>query len=124
MKESLLEELKNNLMKEKMKILSQSMGKSYKDLAIDPEELSDEMDLAGLVVNQLVDLNIRSRELQKLRAIEGALERIENSSYGLCEECGDPIGASRLRTLPFTTLCIQHAEERERQQQHFVQRFH
>ncbi|MGK0368060.1 MAG: DnaK suppressor protein, partial [Thermoproteota archaeon] len=55
------------------------------------------------------------KELAKLRAVEFALMRIEDGSYGHCEECEEEIGAKRLQTQPWADLCIVHAEERERE---------
>ena len=46
--------------------------------------------------------------------IEAALERIEEGTYGLCADCGRPIGEERLRALPYATLCIDHKRARER----------
>ncbi|HEY2325876.1 MAG TPA: TraR/DksA C4-type zinc finger protein [Gaiellaceae bacterium] len=41
-----------------------------------------------------------------LRQIDAALKRIEDGTYGVCEICGKPIGADRLRAIPWTTRCI------------------
>jgi RNA polymerase-binding protein DksA len=49
-----------------------------------------------------------------LREIEAALRRIESDSYGTCEICGKPIAEERLEAIPYTTLCIDDARERER----------
>ena len=48
-----------------------------------------------------------------LDAIEAALERIEDRTYGDCEECGKPIKKTRLKAIPYTPLCINCASERE-----------
>ena len=63
---------------------------------------------------------MRDRELTKLRAIEEALMRIEDGTYGMCEDCEEEIGEKRLRNQPWTTLCITHAEEREREKNKFA----
>ena len=57
--------------------------------------------------------------MQKLRKIENALHRMEEGSYGHCEDCDEPIGHKRLENQPWTTLCITHAEEQEREQGRF-----
>ena len=41
-----------------------------------------------------------------LAAIDAALERMEEGTYGICEKCGKPIGEERLEALPWATLCI------------------
>lgn len=45
----------------------------------------------------------------EIRRIEQALRRIEDGTYGVCTECGDPISEQRLDALPFTSLCIECA---------------
>jgi DnaK suppressor protein len=49
-----------------------------------------------------------------LLEIDDALERIENGTYGLCADCGGPIGEERLLAVPYATLCIAHKRARER----------
>ncbi len=62
-------------------------------------------------------LRIRDRERKLLGKIESALERIEEGTFGICEECGEPIGAERLRARPVTTLCIE-CKAREEEAEH------
>lgn len=45
--------------------------------------------------------------------IEAAIERIENGSFGLCEECGNPINKERLRAIPYARFCIKCQREME-----------
>lgn len=49
----------------------------------------------------------------RLAKIEHALERMDEGSYGVCEECGDPIDEERLRAYPLATRCIEDAEDDE-----------
>ena len=77
-------------------------------------------DRATLEYNRNLTLRIRDRERKLLSKIDEALGRIEDGSYGKCEECDGEIGVDRLRARPVTTLCIacksqQEAEERRRQ---------
>jgi len=51
-------------------------------------------------------LRIRDRERKLIMKIEDALERIENGTYGICENCGEEISIKRLKVRPVTTLCI------------------
>ena len=53
------------------------------------------------------------RDRAKLERIEQALVRIEEESYGECDECGNMIGKKRLMALPFTELCIDCKNEEE-----------
>lgn len=53
----------------------------------------------------------REKVERRIRAIEGALERANSGTYGICERCGRRIQVERLAALPFTTLCIECARE-------------
>ncbi len=110
---------KKTLLTLKAQIINSGALKAPADLHVAAEDLSDETDLASSVINQTVTFNIINRELEKLRLIDEALRRIEDGTYGKCEECETPIGEKRLRTQPWTTLCITHAEERERETKKF-----
>jgi DnaK suppressor protein len=61
----------------------------------------------------LIALN-RARADQRLNEVDRALVRIDNGSYGICEETGRPIGLKRLEARPTATLSIEAQEERER----------
>lgn len=84
-----------------------------------PGSISDELgELAdGGTDNHMADTAtaLHDRELeagleegaqQTLVEIEAALQRMEEGSYGVCEVCGEPIGAERLSAIPWTRLCI------------------
>ncbi len=108
------------LLKLKTQILNSGLLKSKEDLTISPDDLSEEGDLASVTVNQELSFGIRQWEMEKLRAIELALEKIEEGTYGHCEECDQEIKAKRLEKQPWATLCIDHAEEKERQNQRYI----
>jgi DnaK suppressor protein len=81
------------------------------------ETFADPADRATLESNRNAMLRIRDRERKLIGKIDDALQRIGDGSYGLCEECGQPIGFERLKARPVTTRCIdcksdQEAEER------------
>lgn len=114
------EKFKTLLLTAKMKIMNGGILRSTEDLTVSSDDLSDEADLATSVINQQVTFNMRQRELVKLKAIDEALYRIEQGSYGHCEECEEAIGEKRLENQAWTTLCITHAEELERENQKFI----
>jgi DnaK suppressor protein len=60
-----------------------------------------------------LELRTRDRERKLLRKIDSALKRIEDGSYGYCEETGDEIGLRRLEARPVATLCVEAQERRE-----------
>ena len=115
-----MEKFKTLLLQAKVKIINGGILRSNEDLTVSSDDLSDEADLATSVINQQVTFNMRQRELGKLKAIEEALYRMEQGTYGHCEECDENIGEKRLMNQPWTTLCITHAEEQERENQKFI----
>jgi DnaK suppressor protein len=115
-----LEENKRRLLQLRNSILNGGILNSSEDLQVSPDDLLDETDLATSVINQQVTFNIRNRELEKLRQIEAALQRIDEGMYGICDDCDEEIGSKRLKYQPWTNLCIIHAEERERENSKYV----
>ena len=49
-----------------------------------------------------------------IQKIEGALERLENGTFGTCERCGKPIEKARIKALPYANLCIKDAQAESR----------
>jgi DnaK suppressor protein len=83
------------------------------------EHFPDPSDRASLEGNRNLTLRIRDRERKLLSKIDEALIRIDDGTYGICEECGNDISVDRLKARPVTTLCIackaeQEADERRR----------
>ena len=70
----------------------------------------DQMDRAQIESNAALDLRTRDRERKLLQKIEAALRRIEDRSYGYCDETGEPISLSRLEARPIAALSL-HAQE-------------
>ncbi|MGH7766406.1 MAG: RNA polymerase-binding protein DksA [Candidatus Binatia bacterium] len=66
----------------------------------------DPSDRASMESDRNFTLRIRDRERKLIAKIEEALQRLEEGSYGVCEECGEKIGTPRLKARPVTTLCI------------------
>jgi DnaK suppressor protein len=81
--------------------------------ADEARELED--DAQDMAQNE-VDINIDVVEDRRLRAIERALEKIDEGTYGLSDASGDPIPKARLEAMPEAVLTIQEEEARERQQ--------
>jgi DnaK suppressor protein len=76
-------------------------------------EVGDEIDRASREESQTLDLRTRDRYRKLLGKIDAALARIEDGSYGWCEETGEPIGLARLQARPVATLCVEAQERRE-----------
>ncbi len=58
-------------------------------------------------------LSLMETEGGTLQAIEAALERVEEGSFGICEDCSGPIAKSRLQAIPYAAVCIKCAQKRE-----------
>jgi RNA polymerase-binding protein DksA len=71
-------------------------------------------DVATSTVNREIDYTLEENEERVLAAIDGALQRIEEGSYGTCRGCGDGIAIERLEALPYTTRCIECKRREER----------
>jgi DnaK suppressor protein len=69
-----------------------------------------------------LELRTRDRERKLLRKINSALLRVENESYGYCDETGDEIGLGRLEARPVATLCVEAQERRELAERQFSDR--
>jgi len=83
-----------------------------RELAVAP----DPADRATLEEEHALELRARDRERKLLKKVDQALVRIEDGSYGYCEETGDPIGIQRLLARPTATLTIEAQERRELKQ--------
>lgn len=114
MNKSKLEKFKNLLIHHRDQILNGSILNSKEELIIQSDDLSDEGDIANNLTTQNINLSMKDREFTKLQMINQALERVKNKSYGSCEDCGEDIEEKRLSKQPWTSLCIEHAEELER----------
>jgi DnaK suppressor protein len=76
----------------------------------------DPADRATLEEEHALELRTRDRERKLLKKIDQALTRIDDGSYGYCEETGEPIGLQRLIARPTATLTIEAQERREMKQ--------
>ncbi|MGE0254111.1 MAG: RNA polymerase-binding protein DksA [Alphaproteobacteria bacterium] len=74
----------------------------------------DLADRASLETERSLELRTRDRERKLISKIDSALRRIEDGSYGYCEETGEPISLRRLMARPIATLSIEAQERHER----------
>jgi DnaK suppressor protein len=74
----------------------------------------DIADRASLETDRSLELRTRDRERKLISKIDAALRRIEDESYGYCEETGEPISLRRLEARPIATLSIESQERHER----------
>ncbi len=80
----------------------------------------DLSDRASLETEAGVELRTRNRYLKLIGKIDSALKRIEDGTYGYCEETGEPIGIKRLEARPIATLTIEAQERHERMEKQYI----
>src|ERR687891_1213493 len=79
------------------------------------DEGRDTYDLASDERDREINFILNDREREKLLAIDDALQRIADKTYGICESCEGEIQLGRLKVLPFTRLCVKCQEENEKE---------
>ena len=89
---------------------------AVENMALDTNDLPDEMDLASSEYLQSFEFRLRGREKSLLSKLDLALKKIDDGSFGVCEVCEEPIGKKRLEARPETTLCIKCKEDQEREE--------
>ncbi len=109
--EKVIKDCREKLLKSKMDLLNRVREAREKlDLG---EKGGDEADQTMRLLAEQEMLNLNDRLRSQLYEIESALGRIENGSFGLCEETEEQIEVERLRAIPWTRLSIEGAELRE-----------
>jgi DnaK suppressor protein len=76
----------------------------------------DLADRASSETDRAIELRARDRQRKLISKIDAALQRIEDGTYGYCEETGEPIGLKRLDARPIATLSIEAQERHERRE--------
>ena len=113
MSELQLEYFRQKLISWKEELLKES-GETIDDLKEGGLNEPDLNDRASNETEKALELRTRDRMRKLIKKINQALERIEDGSYGYCEETGDPIGLDRLEARPVTTMTIEAQERHER----------
>jgi DnaK suppressor protein len=103
-----LETWKEDILRESRETLEnlQEESQNHPDMA---DRASSESDRA-------LELRTRDRQRKLISKIDAALKRIEDGTYGYCEETGDPIGIARLDARPIATLSLEAQEMHERRE--------
>ena len=110
-------------MRERYRLLADEIHEDFlrtsnTDDAERDEAVKDEGDLS--VADTLADLSLQrmDQRARELRALELALSRLNDGTYGECEECGEPIDPRRLEAQPISRMCIRCASRLERERTH------
>jgi DnaK suppressor protein len=104
-----IEKIRKRLLEERVEILRDVQGESDLPLHMNP----DRDDLAQDYISLEKDVAIKALEREQLEQINQALQRIEDGSYGLCNECKEPIPPERLEALPYALLCVRCQSRQE-----------
>jgi len=96
--------------------LLQESNETITHLQEDPQVEADLVDCAANETDRTIELRARDRERKLINKIEDALRRIEDGSYGYCDETGEPIGVKRLEARPIATLSLEAQERHERRE--------
>jgi DnaK suppressor protein len=101
-----VQRFKNALLKARSVILEElsPAGSSMTESPVDAG--ADVLDRSASDLERTLSLLLRERDRNKLKAIDDALERIQEGTFGYCEDCGDKIPQGRLEVMPFATTCI------------------
>lgn len=113
MNEFQVEYFRRKLMEWKKSLLAQSQD-TLEELRQGGLNQPDELDRASMETDKSLDLRTKDRARKLISKINDALKRIEDGTYGYCEETGEPIGVERLEARPVATLSIEAQERHER----------
>ena len=102
-----------NWKKDLLKESSQTLKKLQKEENSPKPDLTDR---ATEEIERSFELKTRDRERKLINKINGALKRIDDGSYGYCEETGEPIGIKRLEARPIATLSLEAQEMHEKKE--------
>lgn len=115
MNERQLEYFKQKLLAWKEDILRESR-ETVSHLQKETENHADLADRASSETDRALELRTRDRQRKLISKIDQALRRVEDGSYGYCEETGEPIGLARLEARPTATMSVEAQERHERRE--------
>ena len=110
-----IEYFRSKLISWKESILKESK-ETIEDMQTDTRNIPDVNDRASEETDRALELRTRDRQRKLISKIDSALRRIEDGTYGFCEETGDPISFKRLDARPIATLTIEAQERHERRE--------
>jgi DnaK suppressor protein len=106
---------RNKLLAWKEEILRESRG-TLENLQEESQNHPDMADRASSESDRALELRTRDRQRKLIGKIDSAMKRIDDGTYGYCEETGDPIGVARLDARPTATLSLEAQELHERRE--------
>ena len=115
MNENQVEYFRNKLLDWKKSILCESKD-TIKGMKEETRNIPDVADRASEETDRALELRTRDRQRKLISKIDAALRRIDDGSYGYCEESGEPISLKRLDARPIATLSVEAQERHERRE--------
>lgn len=109
-----MKEIKEKLLRMQQELIADMEAEHNRSVSSVTNEIGDSIDHASEERERELHQLFSDRDRLKLQQIKQALERIEEETYGFCEECDEQIGKKRLLAMPFTQLCIQCKTEEEK----------
>jgi DnaK suppressor protein len=110
--------IKEMLLKKREDLVLEITRRSKASTESAAQDIGDIIDSVSEERTRELDLILTDREKRKLAQIDDALDRIEENTYGLCEECGVKIPKARLKVLPFAIFCVDCQEKNEREEKY------
>jgi len=89
---------------------------TVESLQEDSQNHPDAVDRASSETDKALELRTRDRQRKLITKIDAALKRIEDGSYGYCDDSGEPIGLERLNARPIATLSLEAQEKHEKRE--------
>jgi DnaK suppressor protein len=107
-------ELFRVMLTQKITDLLEDAGKTVSEMTVSKENFPDPNDRASLEADRNFELRIRDRERKLIAKMQEAIRRIDDGTFGVCEDCAGPISEKRLLARPVTTQCIDCKTKQER----------
>jgi DnaK suppressor protein len=115
LRKEFLKQAAETLTETKKQLLREIRGRVKEETEGSKDDGRDTYDLASDERDREINFILNDREREKLLAIDEALQRIKEKTYGICESCEGEIHLGRLKVLPFTRLCVRCQEENEKE---------
>jgi DnaK suppressor protein len=109
------EQIKERLLARQKELEDSLVRQNENALDSGVSDVQDEIDQVTTSTAKALSLSVGTREADALANVRSALDRLEAGTYGYCVVCGKEIEPARLRAVPETPYCIEHANEAEKE---------
>jgi DnaK suppressor protein len=110
--------IKDMLLKMREELVQEIGRRSKATTEAGAQDIGDILDSVSEERTRELDMILTDREKRKLHQIDDALDRIDDGTYGQCDECGVKIPKARLKVLPFAKYCVECQEKNEREEKY------